>query len=389
MSESRLLDLRREIDLLNEQLLRLIQKRGELVLEIAKLKRAQGLQGYDPKREEEMLRNLSNMAGGPFQPGEVRDVFKTIFRTSLEIQDREQRKSLRVHRRDLAPEGIRVGNVVLGAGEPVLFLGPCSVETAEQIDTIADFVAQLPAQKIFRAGAFKIRTNPYAFQGLREKGLRLLRETADRHGLPVVTEVLDTATVDLVAAHADMLQIGARNMFNTELLKAVGRAGKPVLLKRSFMATIEEFLLAAEYVLSNGNDAVVLCERGIRTFERATRNTLDISAIPLLKQETSLPVIVDLSHALGRKDIMPACARAALAAGADGLMIEIHNRPDQALSDGYQQLDLAELSSLLEGLGLMHVQPELAAAAPGAPGRAKARGRSARMAGRERHGQAD
>jgi 3-deoxy-7-phosphoheptulonate synthase len=231
-----------------------------------------------------------------------------------------------------------------------MFLGPCSVETPRQIDAIAAYVAALPGKKILRAGAFKPRTNPYAFQGLREEGLRLLRQAADRHGLAIVTEVLDTATLDVVAEHADMLQIGARNMFNTELLKAVGRAGKPVLLKRAFMATLEELLLSAEYILSSGNDQVVLCERGIRTFERATRFTLDISAVPLLKKETSLPVIVDLSHALGRKDIMTPCARAALAAGADGLMVEIHNQPDQALSDGFQQLDLEETTEFLASL---------------------------------------
>jgi 3-deoxy-7-phosphoheptulonate synthase/chorismate mutase len=342
MTESRRTELRRKIDRMNQEMLRLIQERGQLVVEIA--------DGYDPRHEEDVLRDLSSLTEGPFLPGEVRRVFRAIHRASLEMQERLRRETLRVHRRDRRAAEVRVGGVTIGAGEPVLFLGPCSVETPEQIDAIAGFVAGLAVTKVLRAGLFKARTNPYTFQGLREDGLQLLRDTADRHGLPFVTEVLDTATVELVAAHADMLQVGARSMFNTELLKAVGRAGKPVLLKRAFMATIEEFLLAAEYLLSYGSESVVLCERGIRTFERATRNTLDISAIPLLKQETSLPVIVDLSHALGRKDIMPACARAALAAGADGLMIEIHDRPEQALSDGYQQLDLDELVTLLDSL---------------------------------------
>jgi len=230
------------------------------------------------------------------------------------------------------------------------------------MDSIAAFIARLPGKKILRAGASKPRTNPYSFQGLREEGLRILRATADRYGLSVVTEVLDTGTLDVVAEHADMLQIGARNMFNTELLKAVGRVGKPVLLKRAFMATLDELLLSAEYVLSGGNNEVVLCERGIRTFERATRYTLDISVIPLIKGETWLPVIVDLSHALGRKDIMAPCGRAALAAGADGLMIEIHDRPDQALSDGFQQLDLVEFATFVERLGdLGVVEPTLEA----------------------------
>jgi 3-deoxy-7-phosphoheptulonate synthase/chorismate mutase len=354
-TETRLSALRDEIDRLNEQLLAAIQKRGSVVLEIAALKRALGLDGHDAKREEEMLQRLTAAASEPFGPAEVREIFKAIFRASLDIQNLEGRKAMRVLRKDLVPaSGFLVGNVPIGGPEPVLFLGPCSVETPDQIEAIAAFVAGLPGPKILRAGAFKPRTNPYTFQGLREEGLRLLRQAADRHGLAVVTEILDTATLDVVVEHADMLQIGARNMYNTELLKAVGRSGKPVLLKRAFMATLDELLLSAEYILAGGNERVVLCERGIRTFERSTRFTLDISAIPLLQKETSLPVIVDLSHALGRKDIMTPCARAALAAGADGLMIEIHNRPDQALSDGFQQFDLAEFATFLDSLGLRH-----------------------------------
>jgi 3-deoxy-7-phosphoheptulonate synthase/chorismate mutase len=352
ISESRLSALRNEIDLLNEQILSSIQKRGAVVLEIAAIKRAQGLDGYDAKREEDMLQRLTSAAQGPFGPSEVREIFKAIFRASLDIQNLEGRKAMRVRRTDLVPEsGFLVGNVPVGGREPVLFLGPCSVETPEQIEAIAAFVARLPGPKILRAGAFKPRTSPYTFQGLREEGLKLLRQAADRHGLAVVTEVLDTASLDVVAEHADMLQIGARNMYNTELLKAVGRSGKAVLLKRSFMATLDELLLSAEYILARGNDRVVLCERGIRTFERSTRFTLDISAIPLLQKETALPVIVDLSHALGRKDIMTPCARAALAVGANGLMVEVHNRPDQALSDGFQQLDLTELATFLHSIG--------------------------------------
>jgi 3-deoxy-7-phosphoheptulonate synthase/chorismate mutase len=350
--ETKLGALRSEIDLLNEKILSFIQRRGELVLEIAALKRSLGIDGYDAKREEDMLQRLTAATVGPFRPAEVREIFKTIFRASLDIQDREGRRTMHVFRKNAgARRGVQVGDVAIGRGEPAFFLGPCSVETDEQIDAIAGFIARLPGKKILRAGAFKPRTNPYSFQGLREEGLRMLRGAADRHGLRVVTEVLDTGTLDVVAEHADMLQIGARNMYNTELLKAVGRVGKPVLLKRAFMATLDELLFSAEYVLSGGNEDIVLCERGIRTFERATRYTLDISAIPLIRGETSLPVIVDLSHALGRKDIMAPCGRAALAAGADGLMIEIHNRPDQALSDGFQQLDLAEFAAFLEDLG--------------------------------------
>jgi 3-deoxy-7-phosphoheptulonate synthase/chorismate mutase len=263
----------------------------------------------------------------------------------------ERRATLRVRRDDLLPEGIVwVRDVAIGAGPPVLFAGPCSVETPEQMDAIARRLAEIPGPKILRAGAFKPRTNPHSFQGLREEGLRMLRDAAERYGLVTVTEVLDTSTLDIVAEMSDMLQVGARSMYNTELLKALGKIGKPVLLKRGFMATLEEFLLSAEYVLSHGNDSVVLCERGIRTFEPWTRNTLDVAAIPLLKQETRLPVIADVSHAAGRKDVLLPCARAALAAGADGIMIEAHPWPEQALSDGFQQIDLDELERFHEEL---------------------------------------
>ncbi len=346
--EANLAELRAEIDALNEELLRVLQERASVVLEIARLKKVHGLDGYDPGREEEMLQRLTERALGAFGPAQVKEVFQTIFRVSLDIQDIERTKSLRVRRADLLPVGaVFVRGIAVGGPEPVLFAGPCSVETPEQIEAVAAHLAAVPGPKILRAGAFKPRTNPHSFQGLREEGLALLRAAADRHGLATVTEVPDTATLDTVAKYSDMLQVGARNMYNTELLKALGSAGKPVLLKRGFMATLEELLLSAEYILMNGNDDVVLCERGIRTFEPWTRNTLDISAIPLLKKETRLPVIVDLSHATGRKDILGACGRAALAAGADGLMVETHPRPDQALSDGFQQIDFAQLDAFL------------------------------------------
>jgi 3-deoxy-7-phosphoheptulonate synthase/chorismate mutase len=345
-------DLRNKIDSLNQEILALLQRRAAIVLDIARFKNSHGIDGYDPKREEEMLQRLTEGARGDFVPAQIREIFQTIFRVSLDIQDRERSMRLRVRRADLLPDGVvRVGPVEVGSGIPVLFAGPCSVETAEQMELVAARLAAYPGPKILRAGAFKPRTNPHSFQGLREEGLKLLREAADRYGLVTVTEVLDTATVDVVARYSDMLQVGARNMYNTELLKALGAVGKPVLLKRGFMATLEELLLSAEYILSHGNDSVVLCERGIRTFEPWTRNTLDIAAIPLLKKETRLPVIVDLSHATGRTDILAPCGRAALAAGADGIMIETHPRPNQALSDGFQQIDFEALDLFLRSIG--------------------------------------
>lgn len=351
MDDATITELRVRVDAINHRILALLQDRARIVLEIANLKQSHGIDGYDPKREEDMLHHLVAAAEGPFGPGEVSEIFKAIFRASLDIQDHDRRQKLRVRRRDLVPQGgLRVGGALIGHGTPVLMAGPCSIESAEQMDRIAGGLAQIPAVKFLRGGAFKPRTNPYSFQGLREAGLRILHDAGRKHGLTTVTEVLDASTLDVVCEYADMLQVGSRNMYNTELLKAIGKTRKPVLLKRGFMATLEEFLLAAEYILAEGNDAVVLCERGIRTFERATRNTLDLAAVPLLQQETSLPVIVDLSHALGRSDILLPCGRAALAVGADGLMIEVHDRPDQALSDGFQQVDLETFAAFVRGL---------------------------------------
>ena len=349
----RLEDLRDEIDRLNREILARLEKRGEIVLEIADQKQSSGIDGYDPHREEEMLHELTSDLQGPYAPGAIRDVFKTIFRISLELQKIEWREALRVRRRDLVPKGgIRIGDVGVGDGPPVLFAGPCSVETEEQMEAVAASLAELEQPVVLRAGAFKPRTNPNSFQGLREEGLVILRDAAERHGLSTVTEVLDVSTLDVVVRYTDMLQIGARNMYNTELLKAVGQIDKPVLLKRGFMATIEEWLLSAEYILAGGNEAVVLCERGIRTFEPSIRNTFDLAAIPLMKGETSLPVVADVSHATGRRDLLLPCSRAALAVGADGLMIETHPAPDQALSDGFQQIDLETFAELVRALDL-------------------------------------
>jgi 3-deoxy-7-phosphoheptulonate synthase len=227
--------------------------------------------------------------------------------------------------------------VLVGGKKVVVMAGPCSVENREMMLAIAGEVRSAGAV-FLRGGAFKPRTSPYSFQGLGEEGLKYLREAADQSGLLVVTEVMDTRTVELVSRYADMLQIGARNMQNFDLLKEVGISKKPVLLKRGLSATIQELLLSAEYLLSKGNFKVVLCERGIRTFETATRNTIDINAIPVIKQETHLPVIVDPSHGTGKWEYVASIARAAIAAGADGLMIEVHNNPEDAMSDGPQSL---------------------------------------------------
>jgi 3-deoxy-7-phosphoheptulonate synthase len=245
------------------------------------------------------------------------------------------------------PTEVRVGDASIGSNEVVVMAGPCSVESADQLEKVARSVAGSGA-RMLRGGAFKPRSSPYSFQGLEEEGLALLATMSIETGLPVVTEVVAPEDVDLVASYADMLQIGARNMQNFRLLSAVGAQERPVLLKRGIASTVEELLLAAEYVLSAGNPRVVLCERGIRTFETATRNTLDISAIPVLKARTHLPVIVDPSHAAGERGLVPHLARAAVAGGADGILVEVHNDPDNALSDGKQSLTLDGFAGMMD-----------------------------------------
>jgi len=244
---------------------------------------------------------------------------------------------------------VKVGKARLGAEKVVVVAGPCSVEGREQLLEVARAAKRLGVS-LLRGGVFKPRTSPYEFQGLGEAGLRLLAEAREETGLPVVTEVLEPERVALVAKYADMLQIGARNVQNFALLRAVGNSRIPVLLKRGMMSTIDEWLQAAEYILLEGNQNVVLCERGIRTFEKATRNTLDLSAVPVLRKATHLPVLVDPSHATGSRELIAPMAKAAVAAGADGLMIEIHPSPETALSDPQQQLDLKEFATLMEEL---------------------------------------
>ncbi len=250
--------------------------------------------------------------------------------------------------REFHPEDtiVSIGGVPIGGQKLAVMAGPCAVESLDQTVTIAKAVKEGGAS-ILRGGAFKPRTSPYSFQGLGEEGLRILDAARQATGLPVVTEVLDTASVDLVARFADGLQIGARNMQNFELLKMVGRTKKPVLLKRGMSATLEEFLLAAEYVMAEGNPNVVLCERGVRTFADHTRNTLDLSVVPAVERLSHLPIVVDPSHGTGRRDKVMPMSCAAVAAGADGLLIEVHNKPEEALSDGPQALTPALFSDLM------------------------------------------
>lgn len=247
------------------------------------------------------------------------------------------------------PTIVQAGDVKIGGESFVVMAGPCSVESREQLLKTAEAVKRSGA-KILRGGAFKPRTSPYSFQGLGIEGLKLLKEVSELTGLPVVTEVMDVRQIEVVAEYADILQIGARNMQNFNLLSEVGKAGKPVLMKRGFSNTVEELLMAAEYIAREGNDQIILCERGIRTFETSTRNTLDISAVPVLKRLTHLPVVVDPSHAAGRSDIVAELSLAALAVGADGILVEVHPDPKNALCDGPQSLNLEQFDLLMQEL---------------------------------------
>ena len=238
------------------------------------------------------------------------------------------------------------GNVNIGSNKITIIAGHCAVESKKQLLEISKSLKNAGAS-ILRGGAFKPRTSPYSFQGLEKKGLKLLAKMREETGLPIVTEVMSPEDVDLVANYADILQIGTRNMQNYSLLKNVGKINKPVLLKRGMSATIEEFLLSAEYIVSNGNSKVVLCERGIRTFEKMTRNTLDLSIIPIVKRLSHLPIIVDPSHATGKRELVEPMAKAAVAAGADGIMVEVHSNPEKALVDGNQSLRLDDFSKLM------------------------------------------
>jgi len=242
---------------------------------------------------------------------------------------------------------VNINGIEIGGGEIVIIAGPCAVESRDQLLETAKKVHSGGAN-ILRGGAFKPRTSPYSFQGLGEEGLKYLSEARGITGMPVVTEVMDTREMEMVCEYTDIIQIGSRNMHNFPLLKEAGKCRKPVLFKRGMMATVVEYLLAAEYILKEGNDQVILCERGIRTFETSTRNTLDLSAVPVMKKRTHLPVIVDPSHGTGRRWLVPIMAKAAIVVGADGVMVEVHNNPEEALSDGPQSLHPEEFAQLVQ-----------------------------------------
>jgi 3-deoxy-7-phosphoheptulonate synthase len=305
--------------------------------------------GFDVHRSTGALRTVIGAVGGnrAFDPGlvQVLDGVQEVLRIT---------EPYKLASRTFKPENtiITIGDVRIGGDEVVVMAGPCSAETDEQVETTTAAVKRAGA-KVLRGGAFKPRSSPYSFQGLGEQGLRMLRAAADRHNMKLITEVMDISQLELIEKYAHILQVGARNMQNYTLLRELGRARTPVLLKRGISATIEEWLLSAEYILAGGNMNVMLCERGIRTFESYTRNTFDISAIPVIQKLSHLPILADPSHGTGRRDQVAPMARAAVAAGADGLLIEVHCDPDHALSDGAQSLHPPQFDRLMAELRII------------------------------------
>lgn len=342
MTQRNVHQLREQLDAINAQLLELLSERARVTQEIGSEKGKQGVPKFDPVREKAMLDRLVASNKGPFDDKTIRHLFKQIFQASLNLQQEEQKKHLLVSRKNQQEDTIvTLNSIAVGGGTPVMIAGPCSVESYEQVRQVAAALKEAGIT-VMRGGAFKPRTSPYDFQGLGIEGLKILKEVGTEFGLKTISEIVDPSHIEMACEYIDVIQIGARNMQNFELLKAAGEVRTPVLLKRGLAATIDEFLHAAEYIVSRGNTQVMLIERGIRTYEKATRNTLDISAVPILKQESHLPVLVDVTHSTGRKDIMAPCAKAALAAGADGVMVEVHPDPATALSDAAQQMNIEE-----------------------------------------------
>ena len=351
MSDDRIHALRQRIDVLNLDILHLLNERGQIASDIGQMQTQAGLSQYDPKRELEMLDALTKANEGPFDNATVKSLFKNIFQASMNTSINAEKPKFLTSKIGREDTVVMLGDVPVGGNNaPVLISGPCAIESKEQVDVIAALLASHGIQ-LMRGGAYKPRTNPYSFQGLGEPAMQWARAACDRHGLQFVAEIMDPSTLDLCLEYVDVLQIGARNSQNFPLLKAVGRTDRPVLLKRGLSSTIEEWIMSAEYILSEGNPNVILCERGIRTYEKYTRNTLDVSAIALAKLETHLPVVVDATHSGGRRDLLVPLTKAGLAAGADGVMVEVHPNPAVALSDQKQQMDFDQFATYLEKVG--------------------------------------
>ena len=349
MPEDRLSELRKQVDEINLQILQLLNERAELASQIGLVQQEMGTRFYDPEREAQMLTQLQQANNGPFSNESIQHLFREIFRASMALEETEARAKILVQRHTpdehtvvTFPDGTQIGNSAFS-----IISGPCAIESVEQVDEVAAALSERGV-RFLRGMGWKPRTSPYDFQGLGLEGLKIARQVANKYGMYIVSEIMDKSQIEMFSDYVDVFWVGARNMQNSFLLKALGQVRQPVILKRSFGATIQEFLYAAEYIVSSGNPNVILMERGIRTFETWTRNTLDISAVALLKQESHLPVIVDISHSAGRRDIAIPLAKAAKAVGADGLMFECHPNPPVAMSDAKQQLSIPEMNALLD-----------------------------------------
>ncbi|MUV39290.1 Chorismate mutase [Lentibacillus sp. JNUCC-1] len=350
MSSNELEEMRQKMDDVNNELLRLINKRGKIVQQIGELKQKQSMHRFDPVRERDMLNDITRYNQGPYENASIEHIFKEIFKASLELLEDDHQKALLVSRKKQQEDTIiQIKNTLIGNGNIQYIMGPCSIESYEQAAAVASAVKK-KGVKLLRGGAYKPRTSPYDFQGLGVEGLKILKQVAEENDLLTVSEIVTPNDIETALDYVDIIQIGARNMQNFELLKAAGDVQKPVLLKRGLAATISEFMNAAEYIMSRGNSDIILCERGIRTYETATRNTLDITAVPVLKKETHLPVMVDVTHSTGRRDLLLPAARASLAIGADGVMAEVHPDPAVALSDSAQQMNLADFDMFMDEL---------------------------------------
>jgi 3-deoxy-7-phosphoheptulonate synthase/chorismate mutase len=357
MSQNRLNELRGQVDEINLQILELLNKRAQIVTEIGKVHTELGNSFYDPAREAQMLQALEMANQGPFSNETIKALFREVFRASLDLEEKQAKAKIKVQRKSpdertiiTMPDGTQIGN-----SHFTVIAGPCAVESYEQMDETAAVLAARGV-KFLRGMAYKPRTSPYEFQGLGEAGLKIARQVADKYQMHIVSEIMDMSQLQMMSDYVDVFWVGARNMQNAFLLKAVGQQQKPVILKRGFGSTLEEFLYAAEYIVSSGNPNVILIERGIRTFEKWTRATLDVGGVAVLKLESHLPVVIDISHSAGRRDIALPLARVARASGADGLMVEVHPNPPVAMSDSKQQLYLHQFNELMDELDKLEKQ---------------------------------
>jgi 3-deoxy-7-phosphoheptulonate synthase / chorismate mutase len=351
-SQDRLQELRSQIDGINMQLLDLLNARARVVTEIGRVLTEMGSEHYDPSREAQMLTALELANKGPFSNETIKALFREIFRASLALEESQAKAKIRVQRKNADERTIITlpdGVTKIGDGSFQIVSGPCAVESYEQMDETAAALAARGV-KILRGMAYKPRTSPYEFQGMGEEGLQIARQVANKYGMFITSEIMDKSQIDMMLDYVDIFWVGARNMQNSFLLRALGKISKPVILKRGLAATLEEFMYAAEYIVSSGNPNVILIERGIRTYEKSTRNTLDIGGVAVLKLESHLPVIVDISHSAGRRDIAIPLGRVAKASGADGMMVEVHPNPAVAMSDAKQQLYIPQFNALMDEL---------------------------------------